>query len=230
MIMKIMMNISRLMYRCFSCCEVPLVTSRRCFSLTSLSPRNKTLYDILGVSRRATKRDIRTAFLALSKTHHPDMSRNKDANLMFMEINEAYNTLCNPAKRYQYDMHLYTIESSAGSLNHRHSSPFTHAPSRDAYQYAHNYYNLSEEEWTELYQKSTPQPNHARVIVGLIIMMIVASAVHSYRIRMAHKQIQERSDLETQRNIQVYNSVRKRAASSSVSEQLERLTNTVGKR
>ena len=152
---------------------------------------------------------------------------------MFMEINEAYNTLCNSAKRYQYDMHLYTIESSAGyagSTDHP-STPFTRTPRKDAYQYAHNYYNLSEKEWTELYQKSTHQPNHARVIIGLIIMMIVGSVVHSFRIRNAHNEFKERSDLETQRNIQVYNSVRERAANTSVSEQLERLSkNAVGKR
>ncbi len=178
---------------------------------------NKTHYDILGMDRKASQRDIRSAFLTLSKKHHPDINKNKDASKHFMEINEAYNILYNPAKRYHYDFHLH----SQSQIKRTQSQTTSHS---SAYEDVGNYYNISEEEWAKMYQASVPKRNHIPLIMVLIFVMITGSMVHSVRIQSAHKQFQEMADEETRKNMQAYNTVRERAANSTVTEQLERLS------
>jgi len=57
-------------------------------------------YSILGVNRNASQDDIKKAYRKLAMAHHPD--RGGDHN-KFAEINSAYDTLSDPAKRQQYD-------------------------------------------------------------------------------------------------------------------------------
>lgn len=64
----------------------------------------RDLYDVLGVSRDATQDDIRRAYRRLAREHHPDVNRNPEAERRFKEINLAYQTLSDPARRRQYDL------------------------------------------------------------------------------------------------------------------------------
>lgn len=64
----------------------------------------RDLYDVLGVSRDATQEDIRTAYRRLAREHHPDVNRDPEAERRFKEINLAYQTLSDPARRRQYDL------------------------------------------------------------------------------------------------------------------------------
>jgi molecular chaperone DnaJ len=64
----------------------------------------KDYYDVLGVARGASEEEIKRAYRALARRHHPDVARNKsDAEHRFKEINEAYEVLSDPNKRAQYD-------------------------------------------------------------------------------------------------------------------------------
>ena len=181
----------------------------------------------------ATKGEIRTAFVALSKKYHPDVSKSKDTTITFSQINEAYSVLSSPTKRYQYDLKLYVMKSNANKAfghftqssvtspfgsYHSKASPFTYA--RD-FQY---YDNLSESEWTELYNKSNPKPNHYRVVKWLVALTFVGTAVHAFHINAAHKQFKQRSDEAHRNNVAAYTFVRERAKNSTVQEQLNRLS------
>ena len=61
-------------------------------------------YKTLGVSKRATQKEIRKAFRDLVHTWHPDVSQEPNATTKFQEINDAYQTLFNPKRRTEYDL------------------------------------------------------------------------------------------------------------------------------
>ena len=62
-------------------------------------------YDILGVSRDASKEDIKRAYRRLALKYHPDRNKSKEAEEKFKEISEAYAVLSDEEKRRQYDMY-----------------------------------------------------------------------------------------------------------------------------
>ena len=83
----------------------------------------KDYYEILGVSRSSTAKEIKTAFRKLARKYHPDANKNnKDAEEKFKEINEAYEVLGDTEKRRRYD--------TLGN-NFRGGSDFTPPPGFD---------------------------------------------------------------------------------------------------
>jgi curved DNA-binding protein len=61
-------------------------------------------YTVLGVSRSASEKDIKTAYRKLARKHHPDVNPgDKKSEAQFKEIGEAYSVLSDPEKRKKYD-------------------------------------------------------------------------------------------------------------------------------
>lgn len=62
-------------------------------------------YEILGVSRNATEKELKEAYRKLVRKYHPDLNPNnrEEAEKIFREINEAYEVLSDPEKRKLYD-------------------------------------------------------------------------------------------------------------------------------
>mgnify|MGYP000092942278 CR=1 FL=1 len=63
----------------------------------------KTFYDILGVSKSASDKEIKSAFRKLAQKYHPDAGGDE---AKFKEISEAYETLSDEKKRKEYDQML----------------------------------------------------------------------------------------------------------------------------
>jgi molecular chaperone DnaJ len=63
----------------------------------------KDYYKTLGVSKNATKDEIKKAYKQLAKKYHPDLNKETDAGEKFKEINEAASVLGDDEKRQQYD-------------------------------------------------------------------------------------------------------------------------------
>lgn len=64
----------------------------------------RNYYDVLGVSRSASDKEIKQAYRKLARQYHPDMNPDdKVAARKFREINEAYEVLKDEDKRQQYD-------------------------------------------------------------------------------------------------------------------------------
>lgn len=60
-------------------------------------------YEILEVSREATKDEIKSAFRKKARTLHPDVNKAPDAEEKFKELGKAYETLMDDNKRATYD-------------------------------------------------------------------------------------------------------------------------------
>jgi len=60
-------------------------------------------YEILGISRSASYREIKKAFRELSSKYNSDLNRTPDTEEKFKEINKAFDVLSNPGKRAGYD-------------------------------------------------------------------------------------------------------------------------------
>ena len=67
-------------------------------------PKTKDYYEVLGVPRTASQKEISTAFRKLARKHHPDLNAgDKQAEGRFKEVSEAYDVLHDPKKRKLYD-------------------------------------------------------------------------------------------------------------------------------
>ncbi|HET7487368.1 MAG TPA: molecular chaperone DnaJ [Acidimicrobiales bacterium] len=61
----------------------------------------KDYYKVLGVSEKASEKDVTSAYRRLAKKYHPDA--NPGAEERFKEVSAAYDVLGDPAKRKEYD-------------------------------------------------------------------------------------------------------------------------------
>src|SRR6266851_5281849 len=66
--------------------------------------KTRDYYDVLGVPRTATQKEITSAFRKLARKHHPDLNAgDKQAEAKFKEISEAHDVLSDAKNRKLYD-------------------------------------------------------------------------------------------------------------------------------
>ena len=66
--------------------------------------KTRDYYDVLGVPRTATQKEITAAFRKLARKHHPDLNAgDKQAEARFKEISEAHDVLSDAKNRKLYD-------------------------------------------------------------------------------------------------------------------------------
>lgn len=71
----------------------------------------KDYYAVLGVSKDASKDDIKKAYRKLAQRHHPDANKDPNAEARFKEISEAHAVLSNDEKRAEYDQIRSFVEA-----------------------------------------------------------------------------------------------------------------------
>ncbi|MCK7458198.1 molecular chaperone DnaJ [Idiomarina aminovorans] len=63
-------------------------------------------YQVLGVSKDANERDIKKAYKRMAMKYHPDRTEgDKEMEIKFKEIKQAYEVLSDPQKRQMYDQY-----------------------------------------------------------------------------------------------------------------------------
>jgi molecular chaperone DnaJ len=91
----------------------------------------RDFYETLGVSKSASKEEIKSAYRKMAMQNHPDRNKSPDAEEKFKEINEAYEVLSNDQKKGAYDQfgHAAFDPSSGGFGGTTHTSqngPFSY--------------------------------------------------------------------------------------------------------
>ena len=64
----------------------------------------KDSYVVLGVSKTASKQEIKDAFKRIASQYHPDRNEDEGAAQRFKELSEAHSVLSDPEKHHLYDV------------------------------------------------------------------------------------------------------------------------------
>jgi curved DNA-binding protein len=63
-------------------------------------------YQVLGIDKKASDKDVKNAYRKLARKYHPDLNPNDaEANKKFQQLNEANEVLSDPEKRKKYDQY-----------------------------------------------------------------------------------------------------------------------------
>src|SRR2546425_5745199 len=73
-------------------------------------------YDVLGVSHKASQKEIRQAYRKLARKYHPDLNPgDKSAEEKFKQMQEAYDVLSDTKKRQMYDQFGFEQPGAGGA-------------------------------------------------------------------------------------------------------------------
>ncbi|MBU2881456.1 molecular chaperone DnaJ [Psychrosphaera sp. B3R10] len=78
-------------------------------------------YEVLGVAKDSTEREIKKAYKRLAMKYHPDRTAgDKDLEIKFKEVKEAYEILSDEDKRHQYDSYGHAAFENGRGGGHGH--------------------------------------------------------------------------------------------------------------
>ena len=87
-------------------CAISLRRSQRprgCRGLARCARGVIDYYDVLGVSKNANEREIKSSFRKLARQYHPDINQEPGAQEKFQQIAKAYEVLSDSQKRQRYN-------------------------------------------------------------------------------------------------------------------------------
>ncbi|KZV33042.1 hypothetical protein F511_03308 [Dorcoceras hygrometricum] len=85
---------------------------------------DRDYYLVLGVSKNASKSEIKSAYRKLARSYHPDVNKEPGAEQKFKEISNAYEVLSDDEKRSIYDKYGEAGLKGGGSGVGDFSNPF----------------------------------------------------------------------------------------------------------
>lgn len=87
-------------------------------------PTKRDYYEILGVDKKATPAEVKSAYRKMALKFHPDKNKEPDAETKFKEINEAYQVLSDQKKRQTYDQFGHAAFDPASASGFGGANPF----------------------------------------------------------------------------------------------------------
>ncbi|KAF7698252.1 dnaJ heat shock protein family (Hsp40) member A3a [Silurus meridionalis] len=86
------------------------------FHVSASASKKQDFYDVLGVPRTASQKEIKKAYYQLAKKYHPDTNKDDpQAKEKFAQLAEAYEVLGDEMKRKQYDTYGTAGFGAAGA-------------------------------------------------------------------------------------------------------------------
>lgn len=97
------------------------------YSQLAKKSKNKDLYKVLELDKKASAADIKKAYRKMAMKYHPDKNQGSAeekeiAEKKFKEISEAYNVLSDEKKRKQYDMGGYESSGSTPEFTQQYGN------------------------------------------------------------------------------------------------------------
>lgn len=112
---------------------------------------NKTHYTVLNVEPNASIKEIRDAYIKLSKEYHPDSNQNRsNSHEQFISIKKAYDVLSDVRTRWQYDQQL-----SGGFHQMNRMAKDVHNVQYDRHRKQEGYYRYQKTRTKESYYQKT---------------------------------------------------------------------------
>ncbi|KAJ9169795.1 hypothetical protein P3X46_017946 [Hevea brasiliensis] len=87
----------------------PIKASATATTVDDLYINAQSFYDLLGISESGTLSEIKKAYKQLARKYHPDVSPpgyTEEYTKRFIQVQEAYETLCDSKSRALYDMDM----------------------------------------------------------------------------------------------------------------------------
>lgn len=133
----------------------------------------KNYYEILGLTKTATKQQIKEAYKKAALQYHPDKNQgSKTAEEKFKLVNEAYQILSNAQKKYIFDQKLY-----AQTLVLKEEDKYYSLRNQTAYNYAPHFGD----------EGKIPKTQHNKEWSGFLflfcLLVVIATGVALYFFR-----------------------------------------------
>ncbi len=72
-------------------------------------------YEVLGLSKGASEKEIKKAYRKLAKEYHPDVNKDAGAEAKFKEVRDAYDVLSDSSKKSAYDQYGHAATDGFGA-------------------------------------------------------------------------------------------------------------------
>ncbi|XP_077522349.1 uncharacterized protein LOC144133275 isoform X2 [Amblyomma americanum] len=151
----------------------------------SSSELSKTYYEVLGVKKDCTQKEIRDAYVELCKQLHPDVkgaTPSSRDHSKFTELNHAYTVLSRPLDRKHYDDTLqhpgyHTAQGVVWRPSAaRYEDPFMHRQGKESEHYKTPRYEDFAEEFKK--QRMYHQRSKMYVVLGCLILIFSGACLH----------------------------------------------------
>ncbi|CAD6241260.1 GSCOCG00002593001-RA-CDS [Cotesia congregata] len=190
-------------------------TKRYCSKSTA------TYYEILGIPKDASKKDVKEAFIKLSKKIHPDKSSETSAKSHndFVKINEAYRVLSKDHSRQQYDSHL-KYNQGQGPPNYRAYNP----QGDDPYSRSNAYYRSNsfyQDAWRIRYQqqrRASPNDKNftpSKIVIYCFLISLVGSLLQLWAVIKSPIFNREEMNRRSERYFNDYRRVREQVVNNN---------------
>ncbi|CAH1791140.1 unnamed protein product [Owenia fusiformis] len=230
-----MLREAGLLKPCYRCCYIQFKQSTRNYGAS------KTHYEILEVKRDAHPKEIRKAFVNLSKKVHPDLNPNDPhTHKKFVRLMDAYTVLSKPSTRRDYDLSLVSRinrEHTARTMYSQHTpgaSPYAGTGSPDPSEEAKKYwdetlFHMRDKSQDARYAgqpyygvKGMKKMSNHLVVWGCVGVIILGCFIHLGAVAWSKTIQQKVLDERDRKHLATYNLVRSSAMEHGNAVQLQR--------